>query len=619
MTGPNPLPERVVIALAATAAVGAWWAAPVPRLLAASLAVVAMWRRWQLLLVVAVGLLASGQAAVAWADVEPAPAHPVDDLVTLVTDPRPVGRSVVAEVRHNGQRYSAWFDGVPWMLDRLAGERLRIVGHASPRAPDDAWLAPRGVVGSIDVDEARWWQPGSPVSRLANGLRRTLVAGTGRFSDDHRSLVLGFVLGDDRFQSDLVTDDFRGAGLGHLLAVSGQNVAFVLVLAKPVLDRLEFRHRLPLTLAVIGFFALLTRFEPSVLRASAMAAVAALGAASGHPAAGRRLLAVAVAGLLMVRPLLVHSLAFQLSVLASTGILVLSPVLARRLPGPGPVRLAVSVTVAAQLAVAPLLLATIDDVPVAALPANVVAAPAAGPISAWMLTVGVVAGLVGDPVAGYLHIPTRLLVWWVAGVARWSASLPLGSMAWLHLLTAVFGGVLAVRARRPTVRRGAVALMAIAVLAPAVALRFPGVEVEPAEGVRIWRSGGATVVRLGPEARGPAALAGVRRAGVRRIDLLVVTARTGPPVAAAGALARRYPVADQWDPIASPVPGSVREFGGLAVSVVESSNRSFDVLVDQRSASSTGVGSDRAPRARAPPPFRCHHPCPGDGHPQPHP
>jgi predicted membrane metal-binding protein len=74
-----------------------------------------------------------------------------------------------------------------------------------------------------------------------------------------------------------VVDDFRGSGLTHLLVVSGQNLAFVLVLASPVTNRLTWRWRWVVTLGVIGAFALVTRFEPSVLRASAMAAICWIG------------------------------------------------------------------------------------------------------------------------------------------------------------------------------------------------------------------------------------------------------------------------------------------------------------------------------------------------------
>jgi len=69
--------------------------------------------------------------------------------------------------------------------------------------------------------------PGSapdPPSRAANGVRRTLVAGAAPLSPVQRSLFTGLVIGDDRAQPAGLADDFRGAGLTHLLAVSGQNV-----------------------------------------------------------------------------------------------------------------------------------------------------------------------------------------------------------------------------------------------------------------------------------------------------------------------------------------------------------------------------------------------------------
>ena len=121
-----------------------------------------------------------------------------------------------------------------------------------------------------------------------------------------------------------------------------------------------------------------TRFEPSVLRATVMAGGSATIAARGREADGLRLLSLTVVGLLLVDPLLVHRAAFQLSVAACAGILLGSSTLADLLPGPRPLREAAAVTLAAQSAVAPLLLLLFGPVPVAALPANLLAAPDAG-------------------------------------------------------------------------------------------------------------------------------------------------------------------------------------------------------------------------------------------------
>ena len=60
--------------------------------------------------------------------------------------------------------------------------------------------------------------------------------------------------------------------------------------------------------------------------------------------------------------------------------------------------------------------------PVASIPANLLAGPAAGFVMAWGLAGGLAAGVLGEPVAGVLHLPTELLIAWIAWVAGWAAS-----------------------------------------------------------------------------------------------------------------------------------------------------------------------------------------------------
>ena len=176
----------------------------------------------------------------------------------------------------------------------------------------------------------------APLAAFANHLRRLLESGAQSLPADSRAMFAGMVYGDDRDQSPRLYDDFRAAGLGHLLVVSGQNVAFVLALASPVVARVRPGVRLMVLLMLLVVFAVLTRFEPSVLRAVTMAGVAVTSAALGRPETGRRTLAWAVAAVLVADPFLVRVLAFQLSVCATCGLLWIT----RRWPrcSPGPVR-----------------------------------------------------------------------------------------------------------------------------------------------------------------------------------------------------------------------------------------------------------------------------------------
>ena len=307
-------------------------------------------------------------------------------------------------------------------------------------------------------------------------------------------------------------------------SLSGQNVAFVMALAGPLLRRLGLRARLPATLAVIGFFALLTRFEPSVLRASAMAALAVTASTLGRDASSVRLLALAVTGLVLIDPFLVDMVGFQLSAGACVGIVVLSPVIARAVPGPRAIAEALAVTIGAQAGVAPVLIAVFGGIPVAGVPANLLAAPAAGPVMVWGLGAGVVAGLIGGVSAMALHWPTHLLIAWIAWVAHSAASLPLGEIHERELGLLAIGAVVAAVAQHVGfvgVRRAGLVLVATATVAPAMALRASApLRVALAPGATLWRAD-AAVLDIDGRVDGARLLEALRRAGVARLDLVV--------------------------------------------------------------------------------------------------
>ncbi|MDE0215269.1 MAG: ComEC/Rec2 family competence protein [bacterium] len=517
--------DRQVVALAGAAAVGAWWSAAIPLSLGVVLGVAALAVRKPWLLVAAIMLLSSSLGAKAWAGLDPVDPAAFEGEVALVADPVPVGAGMRVTVRAEGRRYEGWAYGSAARLlsRRLAGDRILISGSVRPIRPLPRHQAVRHIANRLDIDRIHSQRSGLLPYRLANRLRRTIATGAESLDRDRHGLLTGLTYGDDRYQSPVVSDDFRAAGLTHLLAVSGQNVAFVLILARPLIERFDYRGRWLLTLGVIGFFALVTRFEPSVLRATAMAAIAATATLLGRDASSRRVLALAVTLLVLVDPLLVHAVAFRLSVAASAGIIVWAPRLAERLPGPRLLADALAVTVSAQLAVAPLLIAIFGGVPVASLPANLLAAPVAGPVMMWSLSAGVVAGLFGGPLAHVIHWPTGVGIGWIQWVAGWAASARLGELRTPHLLVvAAAAGGWWLAGRRP-LRAVAAAALAAALLLPAVALRVsdPPFHAVLDSGVEVWREHGATVVVLGSNRSTERLLEDLRRAGVEAVDLVV--------------------------------------------------------------------------------------------------
>ena len=538
--------DRQVVALAAAAIVGAWWSAAVPLIPAIVLGAVALAVRKPWLLVAGVLLLGSSLGARAWAGLDPLEPAAFNGEATLVADPVPVGEGMRVDVRADGRRYEAWAYGraARDLSERLSGDRIHISGSVRPIQPLPKYQAARHIANRLNIDRVHGHASGSPPYRLANWLRRTIARGGASLNDDRHALFTGLSYGDDRYQSPVVSDDFRAAGLTHLLAVSGQNVAFVLILARPLIERFDYRGRWVLTLGVIAFFALVTRFEPSVLRATVMAAIAATATLLGRDASSRRVLALAVALLVLVDPLLVHSVAFRLSVAASAGIILGSTRLAERLPGPRMLAEAMAVTVSAQLAVSPMLIATFGGVPVASLPANLLAAPVAGPIMMWSLSAGVVAGLLGGPLAHIIHWPTDIGIGWLQAVAGWAASARLGELRAPHLVVVAFGAGCWWLARRHVLRAVAAAVLTVALLLPAVALRIsdPPFHTVLDSGAEVWRQHQAVVVVLGPNRSTERLLEDLRRAGVNAIDLAIADRGTRAQNDQIRSLQERMPV-----------------------------------------------------------------------------
>lgn len=330
-----------------------------------------------------------------------------------------------------------------------SGDMLTIDGTLEPLDGYDARLRWRHAVARVRVNDLISFSgPTNPIARLANYLRETVLRGTSVLPPTERSLLAGFLLGDTRSVPEQVVNDFRSSGLGHLLAVSGANVAFVLALVGPILRRFGLGTRFAGGCMVLLIFGTMTRWEPSVLRAIAMATLVMFATYVGRPATGARVLTLAVTALLLADPFLLHSVGFLLSSAACAGIIWISPWIAVRLRGPLVLREAIATTMGAQLGVTPVLLPVFGTVPLVALLANLLAAPVVGPLTVWGLITGAIGGAVtgvlGPGAPWVLQLPTFTLVRWIRTVASVAAVHPLAvdaRGAWAILSVAAIAGV----------------------------------------------------------------------------------------------------------------------------------------------------------------------------------
>ena len=307
---------------------------------------------------------------------------------------------------------------------------LRASARPLPDGGYGRWLAQGHAAAVLDVTEVvTVGQPGVAVrwseqvrSRIRRAATRHLDVGRG-------GLLVGFVTGDTRLLPDADAEAMRATGLSHLTAVSGSNTAILLggVAGLLGLVRAPARVRWVLLAVTVAAFVVLTRLEPSVLRAGTMALLVLVAAASGIARDARHLLAGAVVLLVLVDPLLTWSLGLLLSAGATLGVLVVAPALTARLERrlPRPLAGLLGITLGAQLAVAPVLLLGFGTIPWVSVPANLLAVPVAA-LGATLAFVGSAAALVHVGAASSVFALAGPAAGAVLGVARTGATLPGG-------------------------------------------------------------------------------------------------------------------------------------------------------------------------------------------------
>ena len=261
-----------------------------------------------------------------------------------------------------------------------------------------AHLRRRGLAGELVARSVR--VTGRRRGGLAGALdtlRRRAERGVGAgMAPAEADLARGMVLGQDEAIGPAVLADFRAAGLGHLLAVSGQNVMLLAALALPLLAAagLAPAGRIAVTIALIALYVPVAGAGPSLQRAAVMGAASLAALALARPSSRAYALLLAAAVTLAVDPRALADPGWQLSFAAVVGILALAPPLRAALAFlPRPLADGVAVTLAATVATAPLVSHHFDSVPVAGLPANVAALPLVAPIM-WLGMLRAAAGQV---------------------------------------------------------------------------------------------------------------------------------------------------------------------------------------------------------------------------------
>lgn len=182
-----------------------------------------------------------------------------------------------------------------------------------------------------------------------------------RLAEPHATLLTGLYIGDVYF-SRQYSEIFKVTGISHIVAASGANVTLTVVLMIGLLAALGVRRQdmFPWILLSIFAFVVLSGMSAPVIRAGVMGVIVLLGITSGRKVSMRNALLLAVVGILFVKPLwLFYDVGFQLSVVSTWGLLAMSDYFKRLfsfVPELLGLQEALSTTMAATLATAPILI-----------------------------------------------------------------------------------------------------------------------------------------------------------------------------------------------------------------------------------------------------------------------
>ena len=380
-------------------------------------------------------------------------------FATVMSDPRNIGAATRITIEIESNRFVVYAYGRPaWRLaGAKVGEQIFVRGQrqAFERGDESRWIA-QHIKGKFQIElvgEQRL--VAAPLLRSAQRVRDLVSRGAQSFNFADRTLFTGLVIGDDTQQPESMIDAFRKSGLAHLVAVSGQNVSFILAALSPLLSRLKNRFRIFATIGVLVWFVVITRVEPSVVRAATMAGLAFLSVAAGRPTRTMRLIAVTVLVTVIVDPLLAWSVGFFMSVGATCGLCLGAAPLARIIRRPKWLAQLIGATVAAQLGVMPVVILIFGLPSATGIIANVLAVPIAGLVMLFGLPMALCAGLIVDlgleKLAMILMWPIQVGVRWVWWVAEIFARLKFDGMANLALWLGVFALIIALRHRSSSV------------------------------------------------------------------------------------------------------------------------------------------------------------------------
>lgn len=323
------------------------------------------------------------------------------------------------------------------------GDLIAVSGRVQPAGEDDygAYLRQIGATGTLRSPILERLAGPDGLVGFLDAIRQGSDEALARaLPEPQAGLASGILVGlRDRVDRDLAAA-FTAAGVSHIVAISGWNIAIVAAVVGALLARAPAGPRTALSLVAILAYTLIAGASPSVDRAAVMASIGLLARAGGRTSSANAALGWAVLFLLLLDPATVVDPGFELSGLATAGLIAWAAPLTARIGAvrlgarrpPGWLAESLAISLAAQASTLPIILLSFGRLSVVAPVANLVIVPIVPPAMAagalalaagWLGSVGLPA-----PLVTVLGLPGWALLGLIVWLVRFMAGLPLASV-----------------------------------------------------------------------------------------------------------------------------------------------------------------------------------------------
>lgn len=251
---------------------------------------------------------------------------------------------------------------------------------------DGAYLKTLKIIGRMKVDEVEVLAKGqiNPILQLANQINLKIKEKIDKnLEKEEASILRGMLLGDTSQIEEEVKEDFQISNISHILAISGMHVAYIVIGIQALSQKSLGKKKTKIIIIVlIIFYAFVTGFSPSVVRAVVMA-VLSMGAGLLYRKNDTwNTIAISLFGILVYNPFLILNVGLQLSYIGTIGIILFHSTFLRILKfiKREKIKEIMAVSLSAQITILPILVYHFNKIGIYFLMTNLLVSFIIGPI-----------------------------------------------------------------------------------------------------------------------------------------------------------------------------------------------------------------------------------------------